>query len=124
MADSVVSAIREAIGSGKTVEVMQGTVISKSPLKVQMDNDENLITSDRITIVPKHLTKQTYKVKLKAGDTTYKGTVDVDNSLDVGDKLHILALSDQKVYFVLDRTDASSSENRREYFYDFDLAEA
>lgn len=123
MADSVVSAIRQAVGSGKTVEVMQGTVISKSPLKVQMDNDENLITSDRITVVPKHLTKQTYKVKLKAGDKTYKGTVDVDNSLDTGDKVHVLALSDQKVYFLLDRVDGSGSDNKREYYYDFDLVE-
>ena len=123
MADSVVSAIRQAVGSGKTVEVMQGTVISKSPLKVQMDNDENLITSDRITVVPKHLTKQTYKVKLKTGDKTYKGTVDVDNSLDTGDKVHVLALSDQKVYFLLDRVDGSGSDNKREYYYDFDLVE-
>lgn len=36
-------------------ELMQGTVISTSPLKIQMTNDEKLIINERITVVPRHL---------------------------------------------------------------------
>lgn len=36
-------------------ELMQGTVISASPLKIQMANDEKLIINERITVVPRHL---------------------------------------------------------------------
>ena len=47
-------------------ELMQGTVISVSPLKIQMANDEKLIINERITVVPRHLsdykTKATYTV--------------------------------------------------------------
>ena len=47
-------------------ELMQGTVISVSPLKIQMANDEKLIINERITVIPRHLsdykTKATYTV--------------------------------------------------------------
>lgn len=40
-------------------ELMQGTVISDSPLKVQMINDEKLIINERIMVVPRHLSDYT-----------------------------------------------------------------
>jgi hypothetical protein len=109
----------------ESIELLQGTVIQASPLKIQIVNDDKLIINERITIVPWHLTDYTTKatyakadgslssVTTAAGEgphthslSTYtltKGTITVYNALKVGDKLHILALNNGKLYFVLDR---------------------
>lgn len=48
-------------------ELMQGTVISASPLKIQMVNDEKLIITERITVVPRHLSDYTTTADFTAG---------------------------------------------------------
>lgn len=114
-------------------ELMQGTVISVSPLKIQMTNDEKLIITERITVVPRHLsdykTKATYTVDEgildsetfedgahgghMGGDgshvnklrtfTLTKGTITVFNALKLGEVVYVLSLNDGKLYYVLDR---------------------
>lgn len=49
-------------------ELMQGTVISASPLKIQMTNDEKLIINERITVVPRHLSDYTTTATFTVGD--------------------------------------------------------
>lgn len=108
-------------------ELMEGTVIQVDPLKIQMTNDEKLIITDRITVVPWHLTD--YKTQMSFDDpsvrqvfttwdmaeisesapakismkTIIKHKITVYNALRLGDKLHILALNNGKLYYVLDR---------------------
>lgn len=53
-------------------EIMQGVVISASPLKIQMTNDEKLVINERITVVPWHLTDYTTKIDIEKRD----GTID------------------------------------------------
>lgn len=114
-------------------ELMQGKVISESPLKIQMDGDDKLIINERVAIVPWHLTDYTTKATYRkmdgtldsetyndgshgghvAGDGThvnhlrtfnlYKGVIKVHNALKKGDKVHVLALNGGKVYYILDR---------------------
>lgn len=114
-------------------ELMEGTVIQTGPLKIQMTNDPKLIINERITIVPWHLTDYTTRATYRKMDGTldsqtfqdgahgghtggdgthinhldtfnlYKGIIIVHNALRVGDKLHILALNNGKLYYVLDR---------------------
>ncbi len=106
-----------------SAELMQGTVISASPLKIQMVNDEKLIINSRITVVPWHLsdytTTATYALDSGSIDSetnvvnshkhqlvTYtltRGTITVYNALKVGDKVHVLSLNRGKLYYVLDR---------------------
>lgn len=104
------------------VQFLQGTVISASPLKIQMVNDENLIIGPNITIVPWQLTD--YETELTpiewftdassggSGEAAYashshsitgRKKVIIHNSLKVGDKVHVLAFNNGKQYFVLDR---------------------
>lgn len=115
------------------IEFLQGTVISASPLKIQIANDEKLIINERIAIVPWHLTDYTTKATLAkdagslssqtfqdgahgghtGGDGTHinhldtftltRGTLTVYNALKVGEKVHVLALNHGKKYYVLDR---------------------
>lgn len=107
--------------SPSSVSIMQGTVIQVGPLKIQMDNDEKHIITERITIVPWHLTDYNTKVRVdwnteyRAGGGGYAeyashnhGIVGVKpitvlNALKLGDKLHILSLNNGKLYYVLDR---------------------
>lgn len=105
------------------IELMQGTVISASPLKIQITNDEKLILNERIAIVPWHLTDYTTHATFTVGGgaldaqtnlvdghthqletyTLTKGTLTVHNALKVGEKVHVLSLNNGKKYFVLDR---------------------
>lgn len=111
-------------------ELMQGTVISTSPLKIQMTNDEKLIINERITVVPRHLsdyvTEATFtvdggtlaSVTTESGShqhsggthshplatfTLSHGTLTVYNSLKVGEVVYVLSLNNGKLYYVLDR---------------------
>lgn len=61
-------------------EIMQGNVISVSPLKIQMVNDEKLIINERITVVPWHLTDYTTKIDIEKRDGTIDSETYVDGS--------------------------------------------
>ena len=107
-------------------ELMLGTVTQAKPLRITMENDEKLVITDRITIVPRHLTdyKTTATFELGAGsivsytegDGTHthhlvsfklaKGTITVHNALKLGEKVHVLSLCKGKLYYVLDRSEA------------------
>ena len=102
-------------------ELMQGTVISAAPLKIQMVNDEKLIINERVTIVPWQLTDYNTEVTVNwstenaSGGSGYaayashnhgivgRKKITVHNALKVGDKVHVLSLNHGKLYYVLDR---------------------
>ena len=103
--------------------ILQGKVISTSPLKIQAVNDKKLIIGALLLIVPKHLTDYTAEVDISigggaltaatdTGDAHYhneksfslkEGTLTVRNALKTGDNVHLLSLNNGKKYYVLDR---------------------
>ena len=84
----------------REVDLMQGTVISTSPLRIKMINDSKLIISRISTVVPRHLTDHKVSVTTADGDSA---EMTVHNALNTGDKVHLLAIQNGKKYFVLDR---------------------
>ncbi len=105
-------------------ELLEGTVISESPLQIQIANDSKLIISEAITIVPRHLTKYKTTLDIKfSGDTVLDSTTEVNslhthklkdfnifnaeltvhNELKKGEKVHVLALNHGKKFYVMDR---------------------
>ena len=80
-------------------EMLQGTVISTSPLKIQMVNDSKLIVTETSAIVPQHLTD--YTVSCVVDGTT--STIKICNALKEGDTIHLLSLQRGKKYYVIDR---------------------
>ena len=64
------------------IEFLQGTVISASPLKIQIANDEKLIINERITIVPWHLTDYTTKATLAKDAGSLSSQTFQDGALD------------------------------------------
>ena len=94
-------------------ELVHGTVINVSPLKIQIANDEKLIVGPNSVVVPRHLTEHQVTVTIPESGShaqyQYSGlhghsnvTMTVHNGLTAGDKLHILAVQNGKKYFLLD----------------------
>ena len=62
-------------------DLLQGTVTSTKPLKIQIANDSKLIISKLSAVIPRHLSNYTVIVEI----------------------VHLIALQNGKKYFVLDR---------------------
>lgn len=87
----------DAIENAQMCDLRYGTVVSTSPLKVQVTN---LFTIPKaLLVVPKHLTD--YDVKMDIDGETR--TVTVRNALKTGDKIALLRKQGGQSYFILDR---------------------
>ena len=98
-----------------SMAVLQGTVKSANPLKIQMASDEKLLIGPNITYVPKHLTDYETSCTIEGGSVngtttdgkissfSYKGNITIHNALKAGDIVHVLSFNHGKQYYVLDR---------------------
>ena len=83
-----------------SAELLQGTVIQTSPIKIQITNDEKLIINSRITTIPWHLTN--YETTCTLEDIGTKN-ITINNALSKGDSVYVLSINNGKLYIVLDR---------------------
>lgn len=60
--------------------ILQGKVISASPLRIQAVNDEKLIINALLLIVPKHLTDYTATVDISVGKGTLTSVTKTDGA--------------------------------------------
>lgn len=99
----------DAMEANQTCDLRFGTVVSTSPLKVQITNQFTIPQS--LLIVPEHLTKRTMPVAIeldpKQTSTDVSGIgnrlITIDNSLKVGDKVALLRKTGGQSYYILDR---------------------
>lgn len=107
--------------TGGEVSVIQGKVISASPLKVQAVNDEKLTIFQNSLFVPRHLTDYQTEVTVSwetedkgggSGEASYethrhqiagRKKIIVHNALKAGETVHLLSLNHGKQYYILDR---------------------
>ena len=98
----------DAVDNSKMCDLRYGTVVSVSPLKVQITTQ--FFIPESLLIVPQHLTK--YTVECMISDKTeqstdlngeFKQTITINNSLKVGDKVALLRKQGGQSYFILDR---------------------
>ena len=119
--ESEKTGIKQLIQSftGEGIEVLQGTVKSASPLKIQIVNDDKLMIGPGNVYVPRHLTDYTATCDLSKGargyvngpttdgskltDFTFSGSITVHNALQHGETVHVLSFNHGKQYYVLDR---------------------
>jgi len=107
----------------EAMEIIQGRVVSASPLKIQAINDDKLILTENIICLPRHLStyKTTVDISLGSGAinsvtgsdnghthslVTYAITgasMTVYNGLKAGDTVYILSFNHRKKYYILDR---------------------
>lgn len=110
----IVSAMKragaEVRNASKPADVMFGTVVSASPIRIQVS--QKLTLSNMQLVIPQGLTKYTVSMTydLNCGETedhkhSVKGTtqVTIDNSLKVGDKVVLIRQEGGQKYFVLDK---------------------
>ena len=95
------TSIKSIFQSTMTVdsEMIQGTVISTSPLRIQMVNDAKLVITETSAILPQHLTDYTVACVIDGASSSVK----ICNALKAGDTVHLLSLQGGKKYYVLDR---------------------
>ena len=105
----------DAVNSTQPVSILFGTVLSASPLKVQVT--PKLILGAANLVVPDHLTKKVIELKVDSGNTGYtledsmrhRHTiasplkVELDNSLKTGDSVILLRIQGGNSYLVLDK---------------------
>jgi hypothetical protein len=114
----------------ESMSVIQGKVISASPLKIQAVNDEKLILTESIICLPRHLTD--YTVEMTVSHTTENETAHthaiqdtytgggsssptthrhnytgrksflVHSALKVGETVYMLSFNQGKKYYILD----------------------
>lgn len=112
-------AAMDANDNAKPVDLRYGTVVSTSPLKIQVTNQFTIPSS--MLIVPQHLTKYTLDVSVDwttgnssggSGDSAYAShnhrvngtkTITINNALKTGDKVALLRQAGGQSYFILDR---------------------
>ena len=100
-------------GDGQTV--LLGIVMSVSPLKIQLVNDEKMIIGSNMVYVPMHLKDHSTQVTISGGSVSgattdgsllsfsYQGAMTVHNALKAGERVHLLSFGHGKQYYVLDR---------------------
>ena len=106
-----------------SMAVELGTVISESPLKIQVINDDKLILSENLLCVPRHLSDYTTKCDITLGSGSidsqtntvsnhshnvitfniYDAKIKVYNALKTGDTVYLLSFNQGKKYYILDR---------------------
>lgn len=117
----------------EAMTVVRGTVLSASPLKIQVINDDKMILEQNIICLPRHLSTYQTTVDITLGkgsinsvtkeDGAHGGHVGGDgkhrnaletfnifgasmtvyNGLKVGDVVYILSFNHGKKYYILDR---------------------
>lgn len=100
-----------AKGAEQSAEVVQGTVISGSPIKISLVNDAKVILTSTDLIVPQHLSSYSVSADISGGSVSgsvsahnhRSVTLKINNSLQSGDKVHLLSFNNGKKYFVLDK---------------------
>lgn len=100
--------------TGGEVSVIQGKVISTSPLKIRAVNDEKLTICQNSLFVPRHLTNYTTTCLVASsgshgghssgnGSHSHSASITIYNALKVGETVHLLSLNHGKQYYILDR---------------------
>lgn len=82
--------------------VIEGTIISISPLKITLANDAKMILGENSLIVPRHLAEYAITIDIP-GAGLWNERIMVHNSLKPGETVYLMVFHDGKKYFVLDR---------------------
>lgn len=92
------------------VGIFSARVTKRSPLQVISTNNDKLQISSSSLIVPKHLTKHIEKMSFTINDGEKNINcpnieVTVDNSLNIGDIVYILQISNVSKFLIIGRRD-------------------
>lgn len=95
--EAVKRAAVEAVEAGKPVNIVFGTVIAISPLKIQAD--QKSIYTSKMLVLSRSVTDYDTDITING----IKQQCRVHNALEIGDKVILLRMQGGKRYIVLDR---------------------
>lgn len=90
-------AAMDAIQNSQICDLRYGTVVSTSPIKVQITNQ--LTIPSALLVVPEHLTNHSINITNANGNET----ITINNALKLNDKVALLRGQGGQSYFILDR---------------------
>ena len=88
----------QAVEAGKPCDVVLGTIVSASPMRVQIDQKTSL-TGVQL-IVPRYLTAHTEKMSIPGLGSV---SVLIENALKAGDQVILLQKRGAQQYLIVDR---------------------
>ncbi len=88
-----------AAGSERPVRIIDADVVSTSPLRIRLSNNEKLVLSSERFIIPEKLTDYELSVRTPRGTETHT----FFNALKTGDQIVVVSLQGGGMYYVLDR---------------------
>lgn len=115
MIDIIKEAAKEIMKSENPIEVMEGQVVSAPPeLKIKIKNNNKMILSKQILVVPESLTDHIKVADINCSSvSTSQGSfsnfsalnagITFKNALKVDDKVMLLSFGGGQRYFVIDR---------------------
>lgn len=83
----------------ENIGLVEGIVVSTSPLSIQIVNNSKMIASENTLIISKHVTDYTAEIVI---DLEVK-EVTILNGLQIGEKVNMLRFNNGELYYVLDR---------------------
>lgn len=84
------------------ISFVEGTVISASPLKIEVKGNNKWIIPKSLIIIPKALTNYSLDVDFTVNDTKVT-KIQVNNALRIGDTVMMVTFNLMQRYYILDR---------------------
>ena len=114
MIETIKKAIEQGINNAALVGLLEGEVVSSSPLKVKLKKNAKLVIPKELLVVPESLTNRTINCSVSA---SYVSTstedfsnvssnsvnITINNALKIGDKVMLISFEGKQKYFILDR---------------------
>ncbi len=94
--------VQDIIGAYNPSDIINGTIISLSPIQVEIDGRSEYIPS-RMFIVPESMVGKTVKASFSDETGVHEGTLTIEPALHVGDKVIILKCQQGQKYLIMDK---------------------
>ena len=94
--------VQDIIGAYNPSDIIIGTVVSLSPIQVEVDGDSEYIPS-RSFIVPESMMEKTVNATFSDETGTHNGTLTIEPALHVGDMVIILKCQQGQKYLIMDK---------------------
>lgn len=114
MIEIIKKAVEQGIKNAALVGLLEGEVISSSPLKIRLKKNVKLIIPKELLVVPEYLTNRTINCNVSASYistateefnnvSSNDVSITINNALKIGDKVMLISFEGGQKYFILDR---------------------
>lgn len=114
MIEIIKKVVQQGIDGAALPGLMEGEVISSSPLKIRIKRNSKLVIPRELLVVPENLTNRTIKASISASYVstssenfsnfnTNSASITINNALKTGDKVMLISFEGGQKYYILDR---------------------